>query len=170
MRFHKGSFLFALLILMLVSLFFIVSFSLRQKDRFVPLVILTPALIMSIYCFLGEFFPKLLSRTNISVISLGQETAQAGALFSKAGKLVGTQGLLIVTGWLFGYSILVLLVGFLIATPIALFLFLKVFTDQGWLRSLVITVATWAFIYIVFELIFEYELFRGILFGEIVVL
>jgi len=170
MRFYlKGSLLFNLLLFAIISLLFFTSLGYGQKDKFVPLVILTPAMIMTLFCLLGEFFPKFLRRVNINLVSPGGGDAETESLFSKTGRLVGRKGFLIVTGWLFGFYLLAFLVGFLIAIPVAILLFLKVFANYGWFKSLTMTAATWAIIYVVFELLLRFELFRGILFGEIVV-
>ncbi len=171
MRFYrKGSFLFTLLIFMFFLLLFFLSFNYDEQTRLTPLVVLIPGLIMTLFVLIGEFFPKLLSRMEVNLISLKQEGEKTEAPLSIATKLVGRKGLLIVTGWLTAFCILVFLFGFFIAIPITLFLFLTLFGGQSWLKSLAITAACWAFIYVVFNFLFEYELFRGIVFGEIVII
>jgi len=168
--YRKGSTYFTLLILAYFALIGFLSFDYDEKTRLVPLLIVMAGLILTIFCLIAEFFPKLAARVDISLISLGQTRVETGASRTRGGELVGRRGLLITTGWLIGFFVLVLLVGFLIGLPIAVFLFLKVFVGQGWLKSLALTIATWAFIYVVFDFLVEFELFRGILFGEIVLI
>ena len=172
MRFYrKGSFLFTLLIFMFFLLLFFISLSYDEQTKLTPLVVLIPALIMTLFVLIGEFFPKLLSRMNVNLINIGMEDKdkEDKAPLSRTSKLVGRRGLLIVTGWLTVFCILLFLFGFLIVIPVTLFQFLTVFGGQSKLKSLAITAATWAFIFVVFNILFEYELFRGILFGEIVI-
>lgn len=168
--YQKGSFIFIALIFSCFLLFFILSLGYGERTRFVPLLVVTPGLLLSIFLLIGEFSPRLLSRLDISLVKIGQNSLDTEVHLNRGGTLIGQRGLLIVTGYLIGFSILILLVGFLIAIPICLFVFIKVLGRQSWLMSLAVTAGTWAFIYLLFVVVMNFEIFRGILFDEIVIL
>ncbi len=167
--YHKGSFLFTLLIFMFISLLFFVTLGYDETSRLLPLIVLTPALIITLLCLIGGFLPALLARTTVDLNRVGIQRIEAETSVDRAHRLAGTKGLLIVGGWLIGFIVLIVLAGYLIAIPIALFVFFKVLGGEGWLRSLVITIAVEAFVYGIFDFLLKVGLFRGILFGEIIV-
>lgn len=167
MKFYRrGTFYFTLILFGVFLLLFTVALGYDKQTRLVPLVILAPALAMTAYCLAGEFFPRLLSRLNVNLIPL-EEAAETG-ITRPTGHIHGRKGLVIVNIWLAVFFMMTLLAGFLISIPVALLSFTRLFAGQGWRRSLALTAITWAVIYGVFELLMRYQLFRGILFGEIV--
>ncbi len=168
--FKKGSFIFTMLIILYMLLLFVLSFTYGERTRLVPLVILTPGLLLGIFLLIGEYFPALLRQTDVDLVNIRRSGLEAEASLDRGGVLIGRRGFLIVTGYLIGFSVCILLVGFLIAVPIGVFVFIKVFGRQSWLKSLAITAATWAFIYLLFVVVMNFDIFEGILFGEIVIL
>ena len=66
--------------------------------------------------------------------------------------------------WLGGYALAIYLLGFVIATPAFVLSYLKLH-GTGWLKTIIITVVTTAFVYGVFELILRITLYRGLLFS-----
>jgi hypothetical protein len=50
-------------------------------------------------------------------------------------------------GWILGFLLLILLVGFEIAAPLYVFLYLKLEGKEGWKLTLIITAATFVFFY-----------------------
>jgi len=53
--------------------------------------------------------------------------------------------------WIFGFFLLIWLLGFSIAVPVTTFLYLKFTGGEKWLLTIVFTVLSWAFFYGVFE-------------------
>lgn len=66
--------------------------------------------------------------------------------------------------WLGVYALAIYLLGFIIATPAFVLSYLKL-NGTGWLKTIIITVVTTAFVYGVFELILRITLYRGLLFS-----
>ena len=171
MRFYRNwSLWFTFLLFAFVSLLISSSFDYSPTTRLVPLLVLIFTLIMLIFCLIGEFFPKLISRAVSGLDIIGQPASAVEVSSSQAEEITQRKKQLITAGWLIGFCTLLFLIGFRIATPIAIFLFLKAVSRQSWLKSLAITIVISAFIYVVFEVLFKFGLFRGILFGEIVIL
>ncbi len=50
-------------------------------------------------------------------------------------------------GWLLGFYVLIVLVGFPIAIPLYVFLYLKIEGREGWLLSLTLTTGAWGIFY-----------------------
>jgi hypothetical protein len=70
--------------------------------------------------------------------------------------------------WSTGFFVLVFLFGFLIAIPIYLLLFLKLYGNIKWIKAATVALITWGAVYIFFEILLSEELFRGILFSAYV--
>ncbi len=67
--------------------------------------------------------------------------------------------------WILAYVGGVFLVGFLLMTPIYVFLYMKLHGGEPLLASAITAVLTAIGIYVAFEVLFEYPLYSGILFG-----
>jgi hypothetical protein len=68
-------------------------------------------------------------------------------------------------GWVAGYVVLVYFVGYLISTPIYMFLYMLLHGQHSVLNSALVTVGTTLAIWLTFEVLFKYPLYPGILFG-----
>jgi hypothetical protein len=67
--------------------------------------------------------------------------------------------------WVVGYLVVVVGVGFLIATPIYLFCYMLFFARKALRASAAAAVITTASIWLLFEVLFRYPLYPGMLFG-----
>lgn len=54
-------------------------------------------------------------------------------------------------GWILGFFVTILLLGFPIAVPVFVFLYLKLQGREGWIFSAVCTAAVWAGFYVLFD-------------------
>ena len=66
--------------------------------------------------------------------------------------------------WLGSLLTVLYLLGFLIATPLYIFSFLRISAGKSIRDSLVVTILGTAFVYVIFVLLLEYRLFAGVLF------
>lgn len=69
--------------------------------------------------------------------------------------------------WPLAYVVAVIVAGFLLATPVYIVLYMTMFGRKPLLMSTLTALITTAAIWIVFELLFHYPLFPGVLFGGI---
>jgi hypothetical protein len=60
---------------------------------------------------------------------------------------------LVAAGWIFAFSAAIVLIGFPIAVPLFVFLYLKLQGREGWGISIAITLGTWAVFYGLFDLL-----------------
>jgi len=165
MKFYrKGSFLFSVLLLVIVLTFVLFSIGYDAEARLIPLIIGVPSLALAILLVLSERYPRLLALFKVS-----QDSVVRGAPSELASSetAVGGRKVLTFLAWIVGFVILVFLVGFLITTPVFIFLFLKIRGRIGWFRTLVMSIVVGGFIYGVFEILMRGDMFKGILFGEL---
>lgn len=66
--------------------------------------------------------------------------------------------------WMIACVAAMLLIGFLSAVPLFVFSYMKVNGRRPWIESMVTAIFVFAFVYVVFEVLLEYELYRGALF------
>ena len=69
--------------------------------------------------------------------------------------------------WIFGFALAVFLVGFLIAIPLGVLMYLRFKSKKGWFTSIGMAVCLDLFIYVAFETALKVPLFRGLFFGGI---
>ena len=168
MKFYrKGSFYFNLLILIFVSTLLSLTLGYDETTRLVPLIALVPATVLSLYLLAGIFFPALLNRGNVNLMGAGIQKMEADESTMGTNRLAGNRGLLIITGWLIFFAVIAVFFGFLITFLIGLFIFFKFVGNNSWFRSLIVSVAFTAVIYLTFNLLMRVSLFRGVIFGDL---
>jgi Tripartite tricarboxylate transporter TctB family len=64
--------------------------------------------------------------------------------------------------WIAGFILLVYLVGFPLAVPLFIFLYLKFYSQESWLSSLALTAAAWGFFYVVFQRVVRLQFEDGV--------
>ncbi len=63
--------------------------------------------------------------------------------------------------WSGGFILMILLLGFTIAVPLFVFLYLKFQSNEKWMISLTLTVSAWAFFYFLFVKFLDVPFFEG---------
>jgi hypothetical protein len=71
----------------------------------------------------------------------------------------------VILAWIFGFLFLILLVGFPIAVPLFVFLYLKLAGREGWLVTVAITAVSWLFMEGLFNRLLHLPFPRGWLFA-----
>lgn len=144
---------FAIGILAFMVFFIHETYELQGKERTFPLIIGYTGIVLSLLDvasvtetafgrFVTRFFGAMLDPSEVKPRGVGRELL----VFSVMG--LGVLGI-----WLFG---------FLIASPIFVFLWMLVGGGKSLKLSLYVGLATFVFIYVLFELVLSYELFRGV--------
>jgi hypothetical protein len=141
----------------------LVSFGFKKDARLVPLLIGIPTLVLAITALISEKYPRLATLFNISLEDITGVT-ETGAVPSE--KDVGKK-VLAISVWMVDLFILIFLVGFVIATPVFMFLFFRISVRAGWLKTLVIAIVMGGIIYGGFEILMKGNMFEGILFDAI---
>jgi len=160
----KEGIIFAALLVCLVGTALITSFSYNPKTRLVPVLVGCVSLILSIIIFLGEIFPQFRQVFEVDLFTRDKIVVREKTI----GRWDEKKGLTIAIFWVMLFAVLLFLVGFNIAVPVCVLVYVKLFGKQNWPVSLSVTALIWVFIYGLFQLIMDYTLFEGILFGGIV--
>lgn len=72
---------------------------------------------------------------------------------------------LLAVAWVAGYAVLLYLVGFMIATPIYMFFYMIFWGGHSLRNSVLVTAGTTLTIWLTFVVLFNYQLYPGVLFG-----
>ena len=160
----KEGIIFAALLVCLVGTALIASFSYNQKTRLVPVIVGCVSLILSLIIFLGELLPRFRQVFEVDLFTRDKIVARE----KSQGKWDEKKGLTIAFSWLVFFAVLLFLAGFNFAVPLCVMVYVRFFGKQNWPMSLAITAMIWVFIYGLFQVIMDYTLFEGILFGGIV--
>jgi hypothetical protein len=124
------------------------------KAKLFPLVIAIP-----LFCLAtAEALWVLLSQENAA-------DASDFKLSHEESAGVARRRTLLAAGWILAFLLLIVLLGFPIAVPLLVFVYLKVQGKEGWLFSTVFTAAVWGFFYGLFDLLLHLPFPEGWLFS-----
>ena len=159
----KGSFIFSLIILFFLLTFIYLSTGFDFNSKIVPLIIMLPTVALLIIILIADLFPALAVRFEVDMFKASSSNSRK----NEKKVILRRKDFLITSLWLISFFLLILFFGFLIAIPICLTTFLK-FYRHTWLQTVTITLLTWAFVYVLFQIVIKFELFKGIIFGALV--
>lgn len=130
-------------------------------------------MLMLAFLVLGEtIFPQLIHRFDIDLLNIenAEKVKPSGEDTKIRVRWTGNKALLFISVWLISFLILIILLGYNIAICVAVFLFVKLYGNQTWLRSVLVAIGVWAFAYIVFHVAMGMEMFPGVIFGGKVII
>jgi len=160
MKVHSKETLYFTLLLLIFNLAIIyMSFSYDGETRLMPLLVAIPTLGLVLFQVLVQFYPNLQSRFEIDLFSSASLSKPEVRDKQKKGSLLFHIFLT------FSYFILILLLGFLIATPLYMLIFFKTHSKQSWFKSIAAAGIAWGLLYLIFSVLMKFILFEGILFG-----
>jgi len=160
----KEGLIFTLFLTCGVTTALVSSFSYSLKTRLVPVLVGSVSLALSLTILAGEIFPKFRRLFEIDLFA----RQALGNGDKSAGRWAEKKGLTIAVLWVLSFAALLFLFGFNIAIPICVLVYVRFFGRQSWPLSLAVTAMIWLFIYGLFQVLMDYQLFEGILFGGIV--
>lgn len=174
----------------LLGVFFIISLGYSAKTRFVPLIIVTPTLVIALGRVVAGIFVLVKARFTIgneatSVTSespglvgeaiLDRMTTQKlghDAFHVDTSKLPGMESAgsadrwrkeLVAVAWILLLLVLVFLIGLLWTIPIFIFLSLRVRSREKWRLSIILSLGAWAFMYVLFFYVLKIQFDNGYL-------
>ena len=159
---NLGKIVFSGLITVFILVICIYAFDYKPKVRLVPLLIGTVSLVTSILALINEIHPmKIFSKLAMDFMgSFGGNTAEPDPQ-------TVSKKLLAIIAWMIGFMALTFFVGFYISIAVFCFGFLKFQENVGWLKSISVTAGIWTFIFLVFGIFMNLQMFEGIRFGAI---
>jgi hypothetical protein len=141
----------------------------HEKARAIPLLAGIATLILGIIALIGEAIPRIGKKFESDLFTLdnGEVKNEPDPEVEKVKSPDPTKQILGCLALLVGFFIMIWLAGFLLAVPVFVFLFLMIFAQARLVNAVLITLVTEAFVFVVFQYLMGFELFGGILFGEI---
>jgi small-conductance mechanosensitive channel len=97
----------------------------------------------------------LLATAEVLWVVFGKKRAEApdAKLSGGVPPEVAQRRTLLAAGWAVGFFLLIMLVGFLVAVPLLVFLYLRLQSKESWLFTVAFTAAIWALFYGLFDLL-----------------
>jgi hypothetical protein len=143
----------------------------KPSSYFLILILLTMALMIGISLtfryFESALLPVLVGSLVfvLAAVELWREVSAKDQSPKGKGEGEGVgAGFGSMLSWLFGFGAAIYLAGFLIALPLFFFLYLK-WRKRSWGTAIAFAAITTLLIYLVFEMGFRTELWKGLIFG-----
>ena len=155
----KGRLLFSLGLVLLLAFLIYVSTGYNQLARLVPLVVLVPGFIAAVIQLGLEvraaFFPKK---------NAAAEQPEEDESSVKLPAREKFQRELVAIGWLLGFFVMIIVLGQVVAIPLFVLIFMRVFGRESWRASIAFAALCWLFAYGIFVYIMRNELYPGYLY------
>jgi hypothetical protein len=163
-----GEIIFIAVIFIYIFLLLLLSFSYRPPARLMPLLIIIPTILLISVQILAFFIPRVQNLIDTyagsGAVDLSTVKQDLGVNVPESGKqerdpkseIYAVGSLLILGG-------LIYFIGFLAASLLFFFVFLRFFAKKGILFSLLLTGGMYIFIYGLFMVLLKVNLYKGIL-------
>ncbi len=151
---RKPAIIFPIVLLALLIVLAIYSLSYPFQTQLFPLVICIPVIALVLIQVVREISQSSGSRRQEG------NPAEQGATGSRAV----WRGHALIIAWMTGFLLMIYIVGFILAIPLFLFLYLKLH-GSGWLRSLGLAAGMVIVIYSLFTLAMKMHFYPGVLFS-----
>ena len=159
---NSGAIFFNALIILFIAVICIYALDYKPRVRLVPLLVGIVSLVISILVLINELYPlPVFGKIELDLMSPLEEKEGENEQQAIPSKMLA------IIFWMIGFMGLTLLVGFYISIAVFCFAFLKFQEKVGWLKSICVTAGVWAFVYLVFTVVMELQMFEGVLFGAI---
>ncbi|MBI4632518.1 MAG: tripartite tricarboxylate transporter TctB family protein [Deltaproteobacteria bacterium] len=152
---HSAERAFTWFLLLFFSLLFAATWQYDARARLAPLLLVVPAIILSaVHLWIIYRHPRLQEE---AAEGGGEESFEIDAPFSEERKMIG---------WFIFFAVLIWLVGFLVATPVFLLIFLRLWAKERWPLTIAIAGISTVVIYLLVEVAFRVILYRGWIFSQ----
>ena len=157
----KGNSNFYFYLAVIVAMLIVIIASLQYEDFESKLLPIFFASLVLIIAAIGA--GQIVLTGKHTSVRAGEESKEEPAFDDDIGEW---RSYLPIGLWLIGFAVIIYLLGFVIAIPLFLILYMKMHRSS-WVSIIIVTVVVSALIYGVFELALGIELYRGIIFPEL---
>ena len=165
--YKKGIFWFTFSLTVFFAIVFWVSLGYSPKARFVPIILSTFMLALTVILLLGEKYPRLVSSFD-GTFQVPEQKASDAAI-GKDPKEKSHKRVFALAGLLIGSYISIICVGFFITIPLFVFIFCKFFGKLSWFQSFIATAIVEGIVFGLFDVLMKADLFKGIFFGDMLI-
>jgi len=163
MRIKWGSVAFTGLLMIFALVIFLSSLSFAPKPRMFPVATAIAALIMILLLLINEIHPiRFVTKLEIDLMGVEEARPQESVQERSMAKMLD------IVAWMIGFAILVFLVGFYISIAVFSLAFFRFRAEAGWLKTVLISAVLWSFIFVIFGVVLELHMFKGVFFGEMI--
>ena len=159
------AFIFNVALIAFFLVFLLIASSYSRTVGIVPILVATLGILSGV-SLAGEVFPELGRRLEAGYFTTMKAPAGRNAEETLPGDSV--KELAIFIGWAFGSFVVILLFGFLIGTPVAVFVYAKWARKISWAKSFLMALGIYVFTHLVLAKAMGLILFHGILFGALI--
>ena len=163
----KSSAIFSMIMFLIPLGFILLALDYQKEAKLVPLIIGIPALILAFIQFLCDAMPEFKDQIKRSLgfrqLNISGKNEEVNNIQSRLNIYDKFQKGIIFPSWLILFMGLVYILGYMIAIPIFLVLFLKYWVHANLSTIIFITGLTWLFIYVVFIIVMRAPLHEGVL-------
>ncbi|GAB6153811.1 hypothetical protein JCM17380_25610 [Desulfosporosinus burensis] len=152
----NGAVVFNIFLVLVFAAVIIVSLGYSYRARLTPLVIGIPGLLVTVITLVFELRKSMIKQDPSAV-------DQSAAATEKSKNKEKVRKEIIAFSWLTGLFLLIYVVGFIIAIPIYLFLYLKIKSQEKLVFSGLFSLISWGALYGFFGLILHIPLYPGII-------
>lgn len=147
-----------LLWLVLCTAFVVVTYDLDEESRAAPLMAGYAGLVLGVLDLLSRFEGSVSNFIRM-VMGAGFDNPEMthNPRFGAEIKQIG---------WMALFVLMVLFIGILPAVPVYVLASMRMNGKRSWKESIIASLATLAFVFVVFEIFLAFELYRGVLFDE----
>jgi hypothetical protein len=151
---HKIEKIFTWFILLAFSFLFFMTWRYGARARITPLLLLTPGILLAGFHLWRIYVKPALKEGKIA--EDGEESWEIDAPFD--------QEMLMIACFV-AFAALIWLMGFLVATPLFLIIYLRFWAKERWVLTLMLSGLSTLFMYLIVEVGFRIILYRGWLFS-----
>jgi len=162
---NRGRFYFTAILLVFTLVIIVISFQYRPSARQIPLIFSIPTALLCILMLVAERYPQLIKVFDVSLQDLVKDSSKYKGKEVSTGATRG--GALVTLAWILGYFFSVVLIGFLISTPLFTLTYLTLQWRIAILKALAISILLFLILHFGFNMFMYADLFKGILFGGI---
>lgn len=162
----KGSLIFNLFLIIVFAGAIFVAMGYNHRARIAPLVIAIPGLLVTLILLALELKKQAKLVSNPALAASGQAGEAVSAQVAgqenpgPGRKFLGAE--LNPFFWLTALLAMLFVVGFAVAIPVYLFLFLRVRSQEKTLFSVIFSLVAWAGLYVFFDRLLHIPLYQGV--------
>lgn len=162
---RKKTIAFELFLLVLCLAFVLAALRYGPEARMMPLLIGIAGLCAFVLIIINEFHPlRWVAAMDFGLMD---------AFVDKKGRKISKESasgekLWVILLWILGLFLIVFLAGFHVGIVAFCLLYLRYKARVGWVKAAVGSLVLWAAVFLIFQVAMDFELFKGVLFGEFV--